>query len=125
VHTAQPMSEPVAWHTDHATIATVVRRMEGWKAPLVLAGDFNATLDHAPMRRLLGTGLRDAARQSNAGWQPTWPGGDNPDHQLPFGLRVMALDHVLFNRQFSAISTSTYSVFDSDHLALVARLAQS
>ena len=35
----------------------------------------------------------------------------------------MAIDHVLVSRQLSAISTSTYSVFDSDHLALVARLA--
>jgi endonuclease/exonuclease/phosphatase family metal-dependent hydrolase len=94
------------------------------EGPLVMAGDFNATLDHAPMRSLLGLGLSDAARQSNAGWQPTWPGGDNPDHELPLGVQVMAIDHVLVSRQLSAISTSTYSVFDSDHLALVARLAE-
>ena len=33
----------------------------------VLAGDFNATLDHGELRRLLGRGYRDAAEQAGSG----------------------------------------------------------
>lgn len=125
VHTAQPFAQADAWQSDHETIADVVRQLQADRGGLVVAGDLNATLDHRPMRTLLGLGLADAARQANAGWQPTWPADDNPDHALPFGLRVMALDHILVNRQFSAISTSTYAVPNSDHRALLARLAVS
>jgi endonuclease/exonuclease/phosphatase (EEP) superfamily protein YafD len=99
-----------------------VRHVEG---PLVVAGDFNATLDHEPMRRLLRTGLRDAARQANSGWQPTWPGATDAAGALPIGVRLIALDHVLADRYYSAISTSTYPIARSDHRALVARLARS
>jgi endonuclease/exonuclease/phosphatase family metal-dependent hydrolase len=89
---------------------------------LVVAGDFNATLDHAPMRRLAGLGLSDAARQANAGWQPTWPAGDDTGRTLPFGLSVVAIDHVLVSKHFSAISTTTHEVPGTDHLGLLVRL---
>ena len=39
----------------------------------ILAGDFNATLDHVELRRLLGTGYRDAAASLGRGLTPTWP----------------------------------------------------
>lgn len=39
----------------------------------VLAGDFNATLDHSPLRNLLGRGYEDAAEVTGNGLQPTWP----------------------------------------------------
>jgi endonuclease/exonuclease/phosphatase (EEP) superfamily protein YafD len=120
LHTSQPMTWPDVWRADFALITSAVRRTKG---PLVLAGDFNATLDHAPVRRLLGLGLSDAARQANSGWQPTWPGATDAAGALPFGLSLLALDHVLVSRQLSAISTQTYRVEGSDHRALVARLA--
>ena len=122
VHTAQPQGSIELWRSDHRSLlwnTTLATR----KGPVVMAGDFNATLDHRPMRDLMGLGLSDAARQSNAGWQPTWPSEDNADHELPFGLGVMAIDHVLVSKQFSAISTHTYVVANSDHRALLARLA--
>jgi endonuclease/exonuclease/phosphatase (EEP) superfamily protein YafD len=122
VHTSQPLSAYADWGPDHAALRSAVTRLDG---PVVLAGDFNATLDHRPMRRLLGLGLSDAARQSNAGWQATWPVDEGDGRLLPLGLGVMTLDHVLFTSDFSAISTSTHVVPRSDHLALVARLALS
>jgi endonuclease/exonuclease/phosphatase (EEP) superfamily protein YafD len=122
VHTAQPLTDASTWRTDHAQLLAAVRRLDG---PVVLAGDFNATLDHRPMRQLLSAGLADAAREANSGWQPTWPSASQAAGALPFGLRLMTLDHVLTDRHHSAISTSTYPIARSDHRALVARLAQS
>jgi len=122
VHTAQPLNDASSWRTDHAQLGAAVRRLSG---PVVLAGDFNATLDHRPLRRLLSAGFADAARQANSGWQPTWPSASRAAGALPFGLRLMALDHVLTDRHYSAISTSTYPIARSDHRALVARLALS
>lgn len=120
LHTSQPMGWPDVWREDFAQILHAVHGAPG---PLVVAGDFNATLDHAPMRRLLGLGFADAARQANSGWQPTWPGATDAAGALPFGLSVATLDHVLISKELSAISTSTYRVPGSDHRALVARLA--
>jgi endonuclease/exonuclease/phosphatase (EEP) superfamily protein YafD len=120
VHTAQPLSDAVSWRTDHARLLAAARELHG---AVLLAGDFNATLDLRPMRRLLGSGFSDAGRQANAGWQPTWPGDGDAVGSLPFGLGLMTLDHVLTDRDYSAISTSTYEVPYSDHRALVARLA--
>jgi endonuclease/exonuclease/phosphatase (EEP) superfamily protein YafD len=122
VHTSQPMAAPLLWKSDHRSLlwnTTLATR----KGPVVVAGDFNATLDHRPMRDLLGLGLSDAARQANAGWQPTWPSAPDADHALPFGLGAMAIDHVLVSRHFSAISTSTREVKGTDHRVLLARLA--
>ena len=125
VHTSQPMNSPLLWKSDHRSLLWNTKLAVD-SGPVVMAGDFNATLDHRPMRDLLGLGLSDAARQANAGWQPTWPskptlGADS----LPWGLGAMAIDHVLVSKQFSTISTTTYVVKDSDHRALLARIALS
>lgn len=120
VHTTQPAGWIELWRSDHRSLLSHTTLAEKL-GPLVVAGDFNATLDHRPMRDLLDLGLSDAARQANAGWQPTWPGSAS-EHALPFGIGAMAIDHVLVSKDFSAISTSTHLVEDSDHRALVARL---
>jgi endonuclease/exonuclease/phosphatase family metal-dependent hydrolase len=39
----------------------------------VLAGDFNSTLDHRPLRDLLGSGYRDAADVRGKALIPAWP----------------------------------------------------
>ncbi|MCU1677088.1 MAG: endonuclease, partial [Frankiales bacterium] len=83
--------------------------------PLVVAGDFNATLDHAPFRSALeGAGLTDAARAAGAGWLPTFPA----DRPFP---PVIAIDHVLV-RDASAVLATTTTVTGTDHRALVATL---
>jgi endonuclease/exonuclease/phosphatase (EEP) superfamily protein YafD len=123
VHTSQPWAAPLLWKSDHRSLlwnTTLATR----RGPVVMAGDFNATLDHRPMRDLLALGLSDAAREANAGWQPTWPSDRNATHALPFGLGAMAIDHVLVSKEFSTISTRTFVVRNSDHRALLARLAR-
>ena len=41
--------------------------------PWVLAGDFNATFDHAEFRELVDSGYRDAGAATGNGLEPTWP----------------------------------------------------
>jgi endonuclease/exonuclease/phosphatase (EEP) superfamily protein YafD len=120
VHTTQPLYDDVLWRRDFRVLRADARAVEG---PHLEIGDFNATLDHGRMRDLLDTGLHDAAREANSGWQPTWPtawsrrvGG------VPVPIPVMAIDHVLLSEELSAVSTSVHSVSGTDHQALVARL---
>jgi endonuclease/exonuclease/phosphatase (EEP) superfamily protein YafD len=81
----------------------------------ILAGDFNATLDHSPMRALIATGYRDAADVLGEGVTPTWP---YDGRRLP----PVTLDHVLVDIR---IGISAYEVFrlpGSDHRPILAEL---
>jgi endonuclease/exonuclease/phosphatase family metal-dependent hydrolase len=84
--------------------------------PHVLAGDFNATLDHAQFRQLLRSGYLDAASQAGNGLSFTW--GRHPDRRPT----LLAIDHVLTDRRCAVITTSAHRVAGSDHLALFAEL---
>jgi endonuclease/exonuclease/phosphatase (EEP) superfamily protein YafD len=81
----------------------------------ILAGDFNATLDHADLRRLIGTGYDDAAAEAGAGLGPTWPYG----HRL---LPKVTIDHVLADARCGVAEVRTFPLADSDHRALLAEL---
>lgn len=78
----------------------------------VLAGDFNATLDHAPMREVLSTGYRDAADETGRGLRGTWP-TDTP--LIPFA----AIDHVLVDRRCSVRSFDVIALPGADHHAVL------
>lgn len=84
--------------------------------PHILAGDFNATLDHAQFRELLRSGYVDAASQAGHGLSFTW--GRHPDRRPT----LLAIDHVLTDRNCAVITTSAHRVTGSDHLALFAKL---
>lgn len=113
VHAGQPLSASGSdWRADWSVLDQIVPRLRG---PVILAGDFNSTLEHAPMRTLLGDGFADAARQASSGWQPTYPAA----------LPLIAIDHVLVGRGYGAVSTTTVAMPGSDHRALIARLALS
>jgi len=83
--------------------------------PVVLAGDFNATLDHAQFRRLLRLGHVDAASQVGHGLVPTW--GPEPRGRPA----LLAFDHVLVDPRCAVLATWAYPVPGSDHRALYAR----
>jgi len=85
-------------------------------SPLILAGDFNATLDHAQFRRLLRRGYADAASQAGHGLSPTW--GPRPGRRPA----LLAIDHVLTGRRCAVLSTSAHVLPGSDHRALYAEL---
>lgn len=118
VHTVYPLFGTEGWQRDFRTLEADARETSG---PHLLVGDFNATLDHRPMRRLMDEGLRDAAEDAGSGWQPTWPrAGSRAPNGITVPLRLMAIDHVLMSEEFRAVATSTHEVPDTDHLAVLA-----
>jgi endonuclease/exonuclease/phosphatase (EEP) superfamily protein YafD len=81
----------------------------------VLAGDFNATLDHRELRRVLDRGYRDAADRNGSGLRATWPAD---------GRRVppVAIDHVLADERAGVQAVRVRDLPRSDHRAVVAVL---
>jgi endonuclease/exonuclease/phosphatase (EEP) superfamily protein YafD len=123
VHTRPPY-DPDAWRRDHEQVRTALAavRADGDRA-VVVAGDLNATLAHAPLRRLVDLGLTDSAVQANAGWSPTWPAGS---HQRRLGLTVpafAAIDHVLTSPRLVATSSRTVDLRGADHRAVLATVS--
>ena len=84
--------------------------------PVILAGDFNSTVDHAAFRRLLALGYADAAGQVGRGLALTW----GPRPHLPPAL--LAIDHVLVSRPCAVLATSTHVLPGSDHRAVYAEV---
>jgi endonuclease/exonuclease/phosphatase family metal-dependent hydrolase len=82
------------------------------RLPRVVAGDFNATLDHALFRGVLRLGYADAAREAGNALTPTWgPVGRPP---------LITIDHVLVDRRCAVQSASVHAVPGSDHRAVSA-----
>jgi endonuclease/exonuclease/phosphatase (EEP) superfamily protein YafD len=84
--------------------------------PVILAGDFNATIDHAQFRRLLHRGYVDAARQAGNGLVLTW-GPEPRGHPA-----LLTIDHVLIDPRCAVRATSAHRLPGSDHHALYAEL---
>ena len=81
----------------------------------ILAGDFNATLDHADLRRVLAGGYEDAASVVGAGLRPTWPTG----RLVP---PTVAIDHVLADERAGVRAVSVHGLPGTDHRAVLAEL---
>ncbi|HKT04816.1 MAG TPA: endonuclease/exonuclease/phosphatase family protein, partial [Rugosimonospora sp.] len=84
--------------------------------PRILLGDFNATLDHVPLRRLLASGYRDAAALVGKGFAGTWP---YHGYRLP----PVTLDHVLVEPGVGVHAVSAHRIRGTDHRALLAVLS--
>jgi endonuclease/exonuclease/phosphatase (EEP) superfamily protein YafD len=81
----------------------------------VLAGDFNASLDHAGLRRVLRLGYDDAARIAGRGLTWTWA-------PLRFRFPRLVIDHVLVDPRIGVSEIGVFPVPGSDHRAVVAEL---
>jgi endonuclease/exonuclease/phosphatase family metal-dependent hydrolase len=82
--------------------------------PQMLIGDFNATLDHAQLRDLLGDGgYVDAADATGKGYKTTWPAG----RRFPPEITI---DHILLDPRMRADDVTVHVVPRSDHRALIA-----
>ena len=82
--------------------------------PRVLAGDFNATLDHAVFRRVLRLGYADAALQAGKALTPTWGPAGRP--------ALITIDHVLVDRRCAVLASAVHAVPGSDHRAVYAEV---
>ena len=82
-HTLPPLSAfELLWRQ---ALDDLVQEVAATGLPAVVLGDFNADRDHAPFRRLLRSGLRDAHDERGRGLARTYPAW----------LPVLHLDHVL------------------------------
>ena len=83
----------------------------------IVAGDLNATLDHAALRDVLDRGYRDAAEQLGQAWRTTFTG-------IGWGEPVppVTLDHVLVDARVAVTSVEVLPLPDSDHRMLLTNL---
>jgi endonuclease/exonuclease/phosphatase (EEP) superfamily protein YafD len=119
-----PGAGPVAVTAVH-TDSPHLGRNRGWRASLrqlpaatpgrteLLVGDFNATLDHREMRRVLDRGWSDAADRTGDGLIGTWPSDASP-------FPTVALDHVLVSAGLGVRRTAVYGLQNSDHRVVMA-----
>jgi endonuclease/exonuclease/phosphatase (EEP) superfamily protein YafD len=109
-HGFPPLTDSVTtWKND----LQHVRRWCTEDPPTIVAGDFNATLDHADFRHALGGYCRSIAPTVGGGLQGTWPADQ------PAVLRTQ-IDHVVVTRQFEPGRFTTYPIEGTDHRAVVA-----
>jgi len=101
------------WRSELAQLRTWLSRRDG---QVVVAGDFNATLDHRQLRSILGVGYRDAAEQVGAGLVRTYPA----ERRIP---PFVGIDHVLIRGGPVATAFETRAVAGSDHRAVAAAIA--
>jgi endonuclease/exonuclease/phosphatase (EEP) superfamily protein YafD len=113
VHPAAPVSasETAKWTHD----LDVLPPAASPGALRILAGDFNATLDHHALRRLISTGYEDAAEEAGKGLVPTWPAG----RRIP---PLITIDHVLADVRCGVRSLTVVPIPGSDHRGVLAVL---
>lgn len=117
VHPRPPIQDAGAWAGDHRVVREAATG-DGEIADLVI-GDFNATLDHEPMMRLVDAGLRDAGEVGNAGWRPTWPMSGTWGIPVP----LVAIDHVMVGPRMAVLDTDVVEIDGTDHAAVLAEVA--
>jgi len=113
VHLAAPWVQPLDRFRDDiarlpATLRDVARG--AGSGAVIVAGDFNASLDMLPFRLLLDEGYRDAGEQVGAGLTRTYP-------DKPWRKPMIGIDHVLVYN-CTATSAGTVEVPGSDHRGL-------
>jgi hypothetical protein len=129
---AAPGAPPVRVESAHPAAPYAVGVVPDWRTDLlgqppatpqgqlsILAGDFNATLDHAPLRDLIATGYvdaADAADAAGAGLAGTW--GPYDGDMIP----PVTIDHVLVDRRIAVRAVKVHPLPGSDHRAVLAEL---
>ncbi|MDH3682178.1 MAG: endonuclease/exonuclease/phosphatase family protein [Acidimicrobiia bacterium] len=111
----------------HLTAPVAGENVASWQAQLdglagydatgpgIMAGDFNATMDHSQFRHLLDQGWTDVHEPKGCGYDATWPTG----RRTPTLLR---LDHVLVTDHFEVLAVEIGSSDGSDHRSVTATL---
>lgn len=108
----------------HSLSPTVPGRTSGWAAALgslsgpgdelrIIAGDFNATVDHRNFRMLLDRGYSDAALETGRGFVWTWSAGR---------LARLVIDHILVPESVAVKRFEVQELPGSDHRSISAEL---
>jgi hypothetical protein len=103
-----------AWRRDidRLSMALADTAQNAGSSCVIVAGDFNSTIDMRPFRALLRHGYRDAGEHSGAGFTPTFPANSR--------LRpLITMDHIL-TRNRPSKSLHTISIPGSDYGGIVA-----
>lgn len=108
------------WQADYAALSAHVEGTVRGGGTVVLAGDLNAGVHNAPLRRLMDAGgLVDAGTVSSWSWMDrTWPS----DRAFPPAIRI---DHVLVTPSVAVASIDSVDVPGTDHRGVLARLVVS
>jgi endonuclease/exonuclease/phosphatase (EEP) superfamily protein YafD len=110
-HSVAPVPRSVGqWRSDLETVA----KWCSATSPAIVAGDFNASLDHSVFRNAI-QGCGDAGSQTGNGLAGTWP------TWAPSWLGPQ-IDHIVYNGGIAAESFGTRLVPGTDHRAIVATL---
>jgi endonuclease/exonuclease/phosphatase (EEP) superfamily protein YafD len=120
VHPLPPL-EAGGWLAEHDALLAATREHR----PDLVVGDFNATLDHAPLRAYGDLGYRDAVELTNGGFAPTWPTMRGPGL---IGLAgafgpVAQIDHVLVDERWTVTEAATGELAGTDHRYVAATVA--
>ncbi|GAA4188470.1 endonuclease/exonuclease/phosphatase family protein [Microbispora amethystogenes] len=126
-----PGAEPVGVVSVHPCAPRYVARLACWADGLaglplpagqvrILSGDFNATLDHDRVRRLLDAGYRDAADATGDGLAGTWPYRRWDFRGLP--VPPVTIDHVLVDPRVAVRAFGIHRLPVTDHRAIFAEL---
>ena len=114
VHTYPPVSGAMAW--GRSSVADVASLCSHPPAGLIVAGDLDATRDHAPLQDL--GGCASAGEQAGVGGLATWP--------TATGTRWLGttIDHVLVDDgAWRGSNGRVVTVPGTDHRAVVVQLA--
>ena len=93
--------------------------VKGWCAqdrPTIVAGDFNATPDHADFRSAMGARCKSVGPSVGSGLEGTWPS----DRPAVFRTQI---DHVVVTDGIHLGKFKTYPLDGSDHRAALATIA--
>ncbi|MFG3286887.1 endonuclease/exonuclease/phosphatase family protein [Streptomyces sp. NPDC048111] len=102
------------WHQEMGRVREFAKSAKGM--PVILAGDFNASQDHALFRSVLDAGaLHDSARLTGHARTWSWPA----DRTTPLRTQI---DHVLVSGDFKATSSRFLTLRGTDHRALLVGL---
>ncbi len=122
VHTKAPVwGQAGQWRSDLAALGRLAAR----PGNVLLLGDFNATLDHAEFRQMLGGGPAggapggprvDAGAAALARLVPTWPMDGQP-------LPGVVIDHIVTSPQVLSRGYAVLPVPGTDHAAVLATLS--
>ena len=126
--TVRGAASPQVWAV-HPRVPSRAENMAEWRADLralppatdetvrILAGDFNATLDHAELRRVIGRGYEDAA--DTVGARAAARRGRRTAGIPP----PVTIDHVLVDERAGVRSVRVLPLAGSDHRAVLAEIA--